>query len=434
MTADRTEWSCPETGRTCTAEDCGRECFQGAAEGDALPPLPKVGPIGFASVVDVESYALWLKIGPHLPGVRDVALWTTDQMRAYARAALPAVQPKAAEAPEIGEVTWQQAADAIENLDDYARMMVGVDPSGPRETLYRFLEQAKAALANVQPKGTAVAWSRQQLIHDDDGYSIGADEPELHWGKEPPDDEAGWHPLYAAAGVTTRDAALEEAAQVCERWNTTPGRKLAGEIRALAAQAPAPAPGLNSDDFLQLSAEVWPADAPRTGERAWWPAQLKTQLCPRMADLTHFGALVEREVLRRVSESQAPAVKDAARVAAKWYLQAHNRMNLAGEAIAISIGHEIDREGFLAGIHDNELARSVTDWMRKIDRRNGELATAGPTDRALMRKALEALEAYSRWAASMDVEMQAHNAITDLRTALDGESDVPVQPMGDSNG
>jgi hypothetical protein len=53
-------------------------------------------------------------------------------------------------------VTWQQAADAIDNLDDYARMMVGVDPSGPRETLYRFLEQAKAALASkVQPKGTA---------------------------------------------------------------------------------------------------------------------------------------------------------------------------------------------------------------------------------------------------------------------------------------
>lgn len=60
-----------------------------------------------------------------------------------------------AEVPEIGEATWQQAADAIENLDDYARMMVGVDPSGPRETLYRFLEQAKVALANVQPKHTA---------------------------------------------------------------------------------------------------------------------------------------------------------------------------------------------------------------------------------------------------------------------------------------
>jgi len=39
-----------------------------------------------------------------------------------------------------------------------------------------------------------------------------------------------------------RAAALEESAQLCELWNTTPGKKLAGEIRALATQAPAPAP------------------------------------------------------------------------------------------------------------------------------------------------------------------------------------------------
>lgn len=56
-------------------------------------------------------------------------------------------QPSPAEAQEIGEVTWQQAADAIDDLDDFARMMVGVDPTGPRETLYRYLEQTKAALA-----------------------------------------------------------------------------------------------------------------------------------------------------------------------------------------------------------------------------------------------------------------------------------------------
>lgn len=238
--------------------------------------------------------------------------------------------------PAREPVTLDQVAEAIESLDDCARMTIGVDASGPRELLYRFLEQCKRAAipapegaplpegvptlaelrerfagipdysgkgaavpapaegdaqrirfdniddslldllarqhvealnavrngggegerkalavtaralvehaaANVQPKGTPVAWSRQQLIHDDAGYSIGTDEPELHWGKEPPDDEAGWHPLYAAAGVTTRDAALEEAAQLCELWNTTPGKKLAKEIRALATQAPAPA-------------------------------------------------------------------------------------------------------------------------------------------------------------------------------------------------
>lgn len=47
------------------------------------PKLPNVGPIGYASVVDIDRYETRLSIGPHLPGVRDVALWTTDQMRAY---------------------------------------------------------------------------------------------------------------------------------------------------------------------------------------------------------------------------------------------------------------------------------------------------------------------------------------------------------------
>ena len=48
--------------------------------------LPKVGAIGYASVVDIDRYAKTMTIGPHLLGVRDVALWTTDQMRAFADA------------------------------------------------------------------------------------------------------------------------------------------------------------------------------------------------------------------------------------------------------------------------------------------------------------------------------------------------------------
>ena len=47
-------------------------------------------------------------------------------------------------------VTDAQAIEAIESLDDYARMMVGVDPSGPRELLYRYLEQAKLARADAE--------------------------------------------------------------------------------------------------------------------------------------------------------------------------------------------------------------------------------------------------------------------------------------------
>lgn len=64
-------------------------------EVEGLPMLPKVGPIGYASVVDIQGYAKNLTIGPHLPGIRDVALWTTDQMRAYATAALAAERAEA---------------------------------------------------------------------------------------------------------------------------------------------------------------------------------------------------------------------------------------------------------------------------------------------------------------------------------------------------
>ena len=57
-----------------------------------LPPLPKVGPICYASASDVSEYKPAPEVGKHLPGVRDVALWTTHQMQSYARAAI-AAQP-----------------------------------------------------------------------------------------------------------------------------------------------------------------------------------------------------------------------------------------------------------------------------------------------------------------------------------------------------
>lgn len=42
-------------------------------------------------------------------------------------------------------------------------------------------------------------------------------------------------PVYRpdVAGLEAREAALEEAAELCEMWNTTPGRSLAQEIREL---------------------------------------------------------------------------------------------------------------------------------------------------------------------------------------------------------
>jgi len=68
-----------------------------------LPPLPRVGPIGYARVVDIDSYQKTLTISTHLPGVRDVALWTTDQMRAYACAAIALSIAPSPAAPGNGE-------------------------------------------------------------------------------------------------------------------------------------------------------------------------------------------------------------------------------------------------------------------------------------------------------------------------------------------
>lgn len=39
-------------------------------------------------------------------------------------------------------ITKAQALEALDDLDDYARMETGVDAHGPRETLRQFIEQA----------------------------------------------------------------------------------------------------------------------------------------------------------------------------------------------------------------------------------------------------------------------------------------------------
>lgn len=46
----------------------------------------------------------------------------------------------------------------------------------------------------AQPEQEPVAWSRASFIEDDDGRQIGTDDPDLAWGKEPPD-AVGWSPL-----------------------------------------------------------------------------------------------------------------------------------------------------------------------------------------------------------------------------------------------
>ena len=60
-------------------------------------------------------------------------------------------------------ITKAQALEALDNLDDFARMTVGVDAHGPRETLKRFIEeQAAPPAAQAEPSAVArvVKWLR----------------------------------------------------------------------------------------------------------------------------------------------------------------------------------------------------------------------------------------------------------------------------------
>lgn len=71
--------------------------------------------------------------------------------KAYRKAeeALAATAPSAQGQEKVDEqnVSFDQAREALDSLDDYARMDAGVDAYGPRGILERFIEQqARAAL------------------------------------------------------------------------------------------------------------------------------------------------------------------------------------------------------------------------------------------------------------------------------------------------
>lgn len=58
--------------------------------------------------------------------------------------------PAASPAPTVA-----QALTALDDMDDYARMTVGVDAAGPRETLQAFIAASSTAPAPVLPAGDA---------------------------------------------------------------------------------------------------------------------------------------------------------------------------------------------------------------------------------------------------------------------------------------
>jgi hypothetical protein len=58
--------------------------------------------------------------------------------------------------------------------------------------------------APVQP----VAWCRASFIEDTDGRRIGTDDPEMAWGKKPPD-SVGWEPLCYCEGISAPEPVRE---------------------------------------------------------------------------------------------------------------------------------------------------------------------------------------------------------------------------------
>jgi hypothetical protein len=61
------------------------------------------------------------------------------------------------------QVTEAQALEALDNLDDYAKMAISVDPVGPREILHRFIEQ------NNQPPAEAGEGAVAKIIRNASG-------------------------------------------------------------------------------------------------------------------------------------------------------------------------------------------------------------------------------------------------------------------------
>ena len=115
------------------------------------PPLPRVGAIGYAYVVDIESYAKTLTIGPHLPGVRDIALWTTDQMRAYVdadRAARAPATPPTQAVEELIRLKAQAKQDK-ELILQLVETLASVDAAMPFPVARQVLKVARARLEQL---------------------------------------------------------------------------------------------------------------------------------------------------------------------------------------------------------------------------------------------------------------------------------------------
>ena len=73
---------------------------------------------------------------------------------------------------KVRPVTVEHAREALEDMDDYARMDAGVDAKGPREVLERFIAEHERVVADAERYRTlrellrrdpAAPWTPQEL-------------------------------------------------------------------------------------------------------------------------------------------------------------------------------------------------------------------------------------------------------------------------------
>jgi hypothetical protein len=96
---------------------------------EARRPLPKAGPVCFADAHSILTYTV-PAVGRHLPGVLDVGLWTSDQMRAYADTAA------AAERERCSKVCHEYAAQtAITDFQRHTAKQLAAAIEGPNAKL-----------------------------------------------------------------------------------------------------------------------------------------------------------------------------------------------------------------------------------------------------------------------------------------------------------
>lgn len=70
---------------------------------------------------------------------------------------------------------------------------------------------------------------------------------------------------------------------------------------------------MNMDDYMRLSEEVWPIK-----KNSVFMTRTPNPACPPVADLTHFGALVEREARREAAADIAQALCEDCENGVKW--------------------------------------------------------------------------------------------------------------------